>query len=196
VNREAFERVAQEAEAVASRTGTDQDLAEAVAQDFKARYPDMPDHLARGLGRTYAKVDGMRNDEAIVHAREDRLEIAHLNQAETSTIEAVVAGERSQEFGRTLIDAPSRRAFRAEVERRLTDEQLGRLQEGDASALDQVVDDRLDRLYAAKAYLQSDEATANTDALREVVAEIAEEEVASERLRHVHVHQEKGPTHG
>lgn len=196
VDRETFDRVAREVETIAARVGTDRDLADAVAQDFKTRYPDMPDHLARGLGRTYAKVDEMRNDEAVARVREERLDDAHLDRAKTLTIEDVVARERAQQFGRALTDEADRLAYRTDVERRLTDDQLDRLRKGDTASLRDVLDDRLDRLYAAKAYLQSDEATVNTDALREVVTEIAEEEVASERLRHVHVHQEKGPTHG
>jgi type IV secretion system T-DNA border endonuclease VirD2 len=135
VDRETFERVALEAEAAVAQTGAYGDVAEAVAQDFKARYPDMPDHLARGLGRTYAKVDKMRNDEAVAHVREERLQDAHVDRVETSTIEEVVARERSQLPGQTLSDEASRLAFRTEVERRLADEQLDGLREGDASAL-------------------------------------------------------------
>jgi type IV secretion system T-DNA border endonuclease VirD2 len=135
VDRETFERVALEAEAAVAQTGAYGDVAEAVAQDFKARYPDMPDHLARGLGRTYAKVDKMRNDEAVAHVREERLQVAHVDRVETSTIEEVVARERSQLPGQTLSDEASRLAFRTEVERRLADEQLDGLREGDASAL-------------------------------------------------------------
>ena len=54
----------------------------------------------------------------------------------------------------------------------LDDRQLGRLPSGDADALDKVLEDRLDRLYIAKVYLQSNAATANTEALRRVVDEL------------------------
>lgn len=60
----------------------------------------------------------------------------------------------------------------------------------------EVIDDQLDRLYAAKAYLQSDEATANSEATREVVSEIAEEEYVVQRLKHTNGTTEKGQTHG
>ena len=40
-------------------------IAEAVADEFRSRYPDMPDHLARGLGATYASVVDTYNTRAI-----------------------------------------------------------------------------------------------------------------------------------
>ncbi|MEL7454775.1 MAG: hypothetical protein AAGJ50_15545, partial [Pseudomonadota bacterium] len=68
--------------------------------------------------------------------------------------------------------------------------------EGDSDALENVSDDRLDRLYAAKAYLQSDAATANSDAYREVVREIADEEFDLQKDRLVDSEHEGGPVHG
>ena len=36
----------------------------AVADEFRSRYPDMPNHLARGLGATYASVVDSYNTRA------------------------------------------------------------------------------------------------------------------------------------
>ena len=58
--------------------------------------------------------------------------------------------------------------------------------------LSDIINDRLDHLYAAKAYLQSDVVTANSDATREVMSEIAEEEFDTQRLKHVHANSEEG----
>ena len=51
-----------------------------------------------------------------------------------------------------------------------------------------------DRLYAAKAYLQSDAALANSVAIEHVLDEIANEEIDLQRERHAD--GEKGVTHG
>ena len=108
----------------------------------------------------------------------------------------MIEHERVDKINTPFADEGSRETYRAEIERELSDEQLEALKQGDSNALDEVIDDRLDRLYAAKAYLQSDEATANSDATREVVSEIAEEEYDAQRLKHVHGNTEKGQTHG
>ena len=241
-DREAFDRIARETEAIMDRAGPRDAVEDAVARDFKERYPDMPDHLARGLGQTYAQAETIRNDEAIERyaaeqreayaagdrqAAEDadhrdrvseelRLDAGIANaeaegiaaqdrrtasldeeagQAERlATIRSVVNRERADPVHAPFDDAAGRDAFREAVEREIDDERLAALERGDADALDQVVEDRLDRLYAAKAYLQSDEATADSEAVREVVSEIADEEVEAQRLRHAHI--EKGTTHG
>ena len=65
-----------------------------------------------------------------------------------------------------------------------------------SDALESVSDDRLDRLYAAKAYLQSDAATANSEVYREVVREIADEEYDIQKDRLVDSEREGGPVHG
>ncbi|WP_308917206.1 relaxase/mobilization nuclease domain-containing protein [Jannaschia sp. LMIT008] len=225
-DRAAFDRVAQETESIMERAGERESVEDAVARDFKERYPDMPDHLARGLGQTYAQVDGVRNDEAVDRYAAERAhdllidqsaadtdyrervseELAQepgealaedqgIAQAERrQTINDVVLREKTDPIHDSLPDAESREAFRGAVERELSDEQLARLKDGDADAMDQIIDDRLDRLYAAKAYLQSDEATAQSEALDEVTLEISEEEVEAHRIRHAHT--EKGTTHG
>ena len=69
------------------------------------------------------------------------------------------------------------------------------LKEGDSDALENVIEDRLDRLYAAKVYLQSDAATANSDALRQVVDELADVEVERHRAADVDGETERGQVH-
>ena len=250
-DRAAFERVTQETETIMARAGEREGIEDAVARDFKDRYPDMPDHLARGLGQTYAQADEVRNREAIdraaaldregaVAAAEDaparlatqdehrefardafaqqRAEEARaqtnedyaIEKAEEDrsaaqaderdsadrlrTINDVVTRERTDPIRNSMPDDESRAAYRGAVERELSDERLERLKEGDADAMDGIMDDRLDRLYAAKAYLQSDEATAHSETLDDVTSEISREVVEAQRLRHAH--SEKGTTHG
>ncbi|UWR24643.1 relaxase/mobilization nuclease domain-containing protein [Sulfitobacter sp. S190] len=177
-------RMTREIEAARQGAPADQPLAESVAKDLKARYPDMPDHVARGLGDTYAQVD-----EALRAEREPA-------PVETEELRRVIAHERDGNLSSPFADADQRVSYRAEVEQLLDDDQTKRLRAGDSDALKDVVEDRLDRLYAAKAYLQSDAATANSDAARAVVEEIAEREYEAQWLSETHVEREKGQTHG
>ena len=73
--------------------------------------------------------------------------------------------------------------------------QLERLTSGDADALEKVLEDRLDRLYVAKVYLQSDAATANTEALRQVVDDLADTEYEKHRATDVDGETERGQIH-
>ncbi len=91
-------------------------------------------------------------------------------------IARVLEHERAGELSAPFETEAERDAFRGEIARVLDDRQLGRLTSGDADALDKVLEDRLDRLYVAKVYLQSDAATANTEALRQVVDDLADTE--------------------
>jgi len=191
VDRDLYDRIETEARAAGADNAAD--VKAAVADDFKARYPDMPDHLARGLGETYATAMSIRDNERIseVAAQRDLTTAAH-----SPEIERVIAHERDDKINPTFVDEASGRAYREEIERELDDDRIAALKDGDADALEQVIDDRLERLYAAKAYLQSDEATANSEATREVISEIADEEFEAHRLKHVQNHSEKGQTHG
>ena len=58
-----------------------------------------------------------------------------------------------------------------------------------------MIEDRLDRLYVAKVYLQSDAATANSEALRQVVDELADVEVERHRAADVDGEIERGQVH-
>ena len=191
-------------------------VADAVTDDFRARYPDMPSHLARGLGATYAAVVEIRDTEAINQVRRetemrdglgsgtrDALLAARGETAPQSDradrladeIARVLDHERAGELSAPFEAEADREAFREEIARVLDDRQLERLTSGDADALDKVLEDRLDRLYVAKVYLQSDAATANTDALRQVVDELADTEYEKHRATDVDGETERGQVH-
>ncbi|EAQ01436.1 T-DNA border endonuclease [Pseudooceanicola batsensis HTCC2597] len=191
-------------------------VADAVADDLRARYPDMPAHLARGLGATYAAVVEIRDTEAINQVRRDNELREGLRSAKRDDLLAardetapqsdrsdrlaeeitrVLEHERAGELSAPFETEAERDAFREEIARVLDDRQLGRLTSGDADALDKVLEDRLDRLYVAKVYLQSDAATANTEALRQVVDELADAEYEKHRATDVDGETERGQVH-
>jgi type IV secretion system T-DNA border endonuclease VirD2 len=93
-------------------------------------------------------------------------------------------------------DEAERLAFRDEIDARIGDERAINLATGDDDALDEVLEDRLDRLYMAKAYLQSDAALAQSAAMEHVLDEIANEEIEVQRERHGDTDSEGGPRHG
>ena len=191
-------------------------VAYAVTDDLRARYPDMPSHLARGLGATYAAVVEIRDTEVINQVRRetemreglgvgprDALLAARGETAPQSDrtdrladeIARVLDHERAGELSAPFETEAERDAFRTEIARVLDDRQLERLTSGDADALDKVLEDRLDRLYVAKVYLQSDAATANTEALRQVVDDLADTEYEKHRATDVDGETERGQVH-
>jgi len=191
-------------------------VADAVTDDLRARYPDMPSHLARGLGATYAAVVEIRDTEAINQVRRenemrDRLGAGTRDdvlaaRGETAPqsdrtdrladeITRVVDHERAGELSAPFETEAERDAFRGEIARVLDDRQLDRLTSGDADALEKVLEDRLDRLYVAKVYLQSDTATVNTEALRQVVDDLADTEYEKHRATDVDGETERGQVH-
>ena len=191
-------------------------VADAVTDDFRARYPDMPSHLARGLGATYAAVVEIRDTEVINQVRRetemrdglgsgtrDDILAARGETAPQSDradrladeIARVLDHERAGELSAPFETEAERDAFRDEIARVLDDRQLERLTSGDADALEKVLEDRLDRLYVAKVYLQSDAATANTEALRQVVDDLADTEYEKHRATDVDGETERGQVH-
>ncbi|GGO61797.1 type IV secretion system T-DNA border endonuclease VirD2 [Roseovarius pacificus] len=191
-------------------------VADAVTDDLRARYPDMPSHLARGLGATYAAVVEISDTEVINQVRRetemrdglgsgtrDALLAARGETASQSDradrladeIARVLDHERAGELSAPFETEAERDAFRGEIARVLDVRQLDRLTSGDADALDKVLEDRLDRLYVAKVYLQSDAATANTEALRQVVDDLADTEYEKHRTTDVDGETERGQVH-
>jgi len=122
---------------------------------------------------------------------------ARLNRADrpSDEITRVLDHERAGELSAPFETVAERDAFRGEIARVLDDRQLERLTSGDADALDKVLEDRLDRLYVAKVYLQSDAATANTEALRQVVDDLADTEYERHRATDVDGETERGQVH-
>ena len=191
-------------------------VADAVTDDLRARYPDMPSHLARGLGATYAAVVEIRDTEAINQVRREnemrdglgsgtrdtllaaRDETASLSDRADRLADEIARAldhERAGELSAPFETEAERDAFRDEIARVLDDRQRDRLTSGDADALEKVLEDRLDRLYVAKVYLQSDAATANTEALRQVVDDLADTEYEKHRATDVDGETERGQVH-
>jgi len=191
-------------------------VSDAVTDEFRERYPDMPSHLARGLGATYAAVVEIRDTEAINQVRRDNelregLGVGTRDDVRATRGETMAQSDRADrladEIARVLdherageLSAPfeteaEREAFRGEIARVLDDRQLDRLASGDADALEKVLEDRLDRLYVAKVYLQSDAATANTEALRQVVDDLADTEYERHRAADLYSETERGQVH-
>lgn len=191
-------------------------VADAVTDEFRERYPDMPSHLARGLGATYAAVVEIRDTEAINQVRretemrdglrpatrDDILAAGGESSAQSDRtdrladeIACVLDHERAGELSAPFETEAERDAFRGEIARVLDNRQLERLTSGDADALEKVLEDRLDRLYVAKVYLQSDAATANTEALRQVVDDLADTEYEKHRTTDVDGETERGQVH-
>jgi type IV secretion system T-DNA border endonuclease VirD2 len=191
-------------------------VADAVTDDLRARYPDMPSHLARGLGATYAAVVEIRDTEVTNQVRRetemreglgvgtrDALLAARGETAPQSDradrladeIARVLDHERAGELSAPFETEAERDAFRGEIARVLDVRQLDWLTSGDADALEKVLEDRLDRLYVAKVYLQSDAATANTEALRQVVDDLADTEYEKHRATDVDGETERGQVH-
>lgn len=215
---ERADRIDREVQEIMDRSNSSLNLSDSVAADFKQRYPDMPDHLAHGLGETYAISFEANNRAEIIEAdrsaardggNRDRVSDAlqtdaGIERAEREGIAAqsrpeitrVIAHEKDATLGETFPDQNSREVYRQEVERELSDDQIAALKTGDSDVLDEIIDDRLDRLYAAKAYLTSDETTANSEAVQTVNIEIADELYEAQRIKHAHGQTEKGLTHG
>ena len=191
-------------------------VTDAVTDDLRARYPDMPSHLARGLGATYAAVVEIRDTEVINQVRRENemrdglgsgtRDALLATRGETAPqsartdrladeITRVLEHERAGELSAPFETEAERDAFRGEIARVLDVRQRDRLTSGDADALDKVLEDRLDRLYVAKVYLQSDAATANTEALRQVVDDLADTEYEKHRATDVDGETERGQVH-
>ena len=110
-------------------------------------------------------------------------------------VQRVIDHERAGNLTSPFEDDAQRLSYREAVERELEVEQIDRLREGDADVLKDQIEDRLDRLYAAKAYLKSDAGTANSEAARAVVEEIADREYELHRADLVDGESERGETH-
>lgn len=210
--------IAREVDRIMAERDVRTPVAEAVTDDFRARYPDMPLHLARGLGATYAAVVEARDTAVLTQVRRetemrerlgdsafDTAQDARLAERRATEVAShpirdmelrrVIAHERSGDLSEPFLDVEQRLAYRDAVERELDADQIDRLRDGDAEVLRERIPDRLDRLYAAKVYLQSDAATANTAATRAVVEEIADREFERQRADLIDGERERGETH-
>jgi len=160
------------------------------------------------LGITLERNEVLRQDGVIDDERDGALTDRAVSEAEaraaTEAVRArsldpevrrVLEHERAGEMSEPFRDIEERLAYRDAVERELDTEQIDRLKDGDVDVLREQITDRLDRLYAAKVYLQSDEATANSEAARSVVEEIADREYELHRADLTDSEKERGETH-
>ena len=164
------------------------------------------------LGITLERNEVLR-DDGVIDARQEELfldrgerlaEVSGQTDPDRAASEAprldgqlqrVIDHERTGNLTSPFEDDAQRLTYREAVERELEVEQIDRLREGDADVLKDQIEDRLDRLYAAKAYLKSDAATANSEAARSVVEEIADREYELHRADLVDGESERGETH-
>ena len=70
------DRLDREIEVILDRAPANQSISEAVASDFKDRYADMPDHVARGLGDTYETSFSLNNEQELREAEIEAAETA------------------------------------------------------------------------------------------------------------------------
>ncbi len=158
------------------------------------------------LGITLEHEQVLREDGVIEEFREDLFDGDRVTASETGRetsagpnanedVQRVIAHEREGNLSSPFADDDARLSYRDAVERELDDAQVAALRNGDADVFKAQIEDRLDRLYAAKAYLQSDAATANSEAARAVVEEIADREYERDRADLVDGETDRGQTH-
>ena len=116
-------------------------------------------------------------------------------RVESDEVRRVINHERAADWSSPFETAEHRATYRDAIERDLNEAQIDRLRDGDVDVLKDQIEDRLDRLYAAKHYLQSDAATANSAATRAVVEEIADREYERDRADLTDGETERGETH-
>jgi type IV secretion system T-DNA border endonuclease VirD2 len=159
------------------------------------------------LGTTLERVQVLRDDGVIEEFDDDALEREGLRETVDIVPDAprdfvaddellrVVQHERDGNLSSPFETDDQRLSYRETVEQELDEAQVERLRNGDADVLSDRIEDRLDRLYAAKTYLQSDAATANSEAARAVVEEIADREYERDRADLVDGETDRGQTH-
>ena len=158
------------------------------------------------LGITLEREQVLREDGVIEEFREDLFDRNRVTVSETvretaagpnanEDVQRVIAHERDGNQSSPFADDDARLSYRDAVEQELDDAQVAALRNGDADVFKAQIEDRLDRLYAAKAYLQSDAAMANSEAARTVVEEIADREYERDRADLVDGETDRGQTH-
>ena len=159
------------------------------------------------LGTSLERAQVLRDDGVIEEFDDDALEREGLRETVDIVPDAprdfvaddellrVVQHERDGNLSSPFETDEQRLSYRETVEQELDEAQVERLRNGDADVLSDRIEDRLDRLYAAKTYLQSDAATANSEAARAVVEEIADREYERDRADLVDGETDRGQTH-
>ena len=143
---------------------------------------DQLDDLHAKMGETLKSAGVLREDG--------------IRATEGNRVQEVLAALRERPTADVLRDPSLGAAFRQEIEAQLDEDRLDQLKAGDENALDLVAEDRLDRLYLAKTYLQSDARLAASGAVDKVLSGIAAEHVALQREQVGLKDADKGPRHG
>ncbi|KAE9627989.1 relaxase/mobilization nuclease domain-containing protein [Parasedimentitalea maritima] len=176
----------QDLKAIADKEGFDLTRADELGKAI-----DRLDQVHSDLGRVLADAEVLKDSGT---AEADRQE-AIVDRLPPTTAD-ILSRMRDDPTADPFRSDLEREALRAELEELVGEEHAPDLAIGDEATLEEHVSDRLDRLYAAKAYLQSDAALANSVAMEHVLDEIANEEIDVQRERYVDTDGEKGVTHG
>ena len=152
---------------------------------------DRLDQVHSDLGRLLADAAVLKDSGAVEADRQEAI----VDRLPPTTAD-ILSRMRDDPTADPFRSDMERETLRAELEELVGEEQAADLAIGDETTLEEHMSDRLDRLYAAKAYLQSDAALANSVAMEHVLDEIANEEIDVQRERHVDADGEKGVTHG
>ncbi len=152
---------------------------------------DRLDQVHSDLGRLLADAEVLKDSGAVEADRQEAI-VDRLPPITADILSRIRDDPIADPFRSDL----ERESLRTELEELVGEEGVSDLAIGDETTLEEHIEDRLDRLYAAKAYLQSDAALANSVAMEHVLDEIANEEIDVQRERHVDSDGEKGVTHG
>ena len=153
---------------------------------------DRLDQLHGELGRVLGEAQVLRDVDTGDQRDSESEHIETLPPAASEILQRLRQDPTAEPFK----DESERDALRGELTNLLGEDQVKRLGDGDDSVLADQLEDRLDRLYMAKAYLQSEATLSNSVAMEHVLDEIANEEIEVQRHRHVDADGEKGVTHG
>jgi len=184
--------LSQDLKAIAETEGLNLNRADELEQAI-----DRLDAVHGELGRVLAEVEvlhdsGMREAIEEVDRAERDADLVDL----PPTVADVLSRLRDDPTADPFRDPAEREALRGEITALIGEERSIELAIGDDAALDEVLEDRLDRLYMAKAYLQSDANLASSIAMEHVLDEIANEEIDVQRERNSETDGEGGVTHG
>ncbi len=176
----------QDLKAIAEKEGFDLSRADELEKAI-----DSLDRVHSDLGRVLADAEVLKDSGAVEADRQE----AMVDRLPPTTVD-ILSRMRDDPTADPFRSDLERETLRAELEELVGEESTPDLAIGDETTLEEHIEDRLDRLYAAKAYLQSDAALANSVAMEHVLDEIANEEIDVQRERHVDSDGEKGVTHG
>ena len=176
----------QDLKAIAEKEGFDLSRADELEKAI-----DRLDQVHSDLGRLLAGAEVLKDSGTVEADRQESM-VDRLPPTTADILSRMRADPTADPF-RSDLECET---LRAELEELVSEEGTPDLAIGDETTLEEHIEDRLDRLYAAKAYLQSDAALANSVAMEHVLDEIANEEIDVQRERHVDSDGEKGVTHG